>query len=301
MPSIAQIPYAAVARSAASSTQSSRRSAPPRPSASAVRRGRSPRALVSTASMLIFPSTPSSLRRSSVGRVGRLLAGLAEVVLEHLERGGGGGGTAVAAVLDHRADDDRRLVVRPVAAPPRLRLVRPVRVAGELDDLLCTARLARDVDGEVAEDAGGRSDRRVRRLLEPPLHPAERDWVEARRLRRLRAEAPPDDRGLTARAGELHVVGDVRGHELAAVRDQRVEARHLQRRDEDLPLADRHLDRVAGLPRAVDLAELLAAVLLSAPLGRRDQARHLGADVDAGPLAEPEPVRPALQRVAAVG
>src|SRR4051812_20899095 len=147
MPSIAQIPYAAVARSAASSTQSSRRSAPPRPSASAVRRGRSPRALVSTASMLIFPSTPSSLRRSSVGRVGRLLAGLAEVVLEHLERGGGGGGTARAAVLHHRADDDRRLVVRPVAAPPRPRPVRPVRGAGGPGGLLCPAPPSPGVGG----------------------------------------------------------------------------------------------------------------------------------------------------------
>src|SRR4051794_21744803 len=156
MPSIAQIPYAAVARSAASSTQSSRRSAPPRPSASAVRRGRSPRALVSTVSLLVFRAAPAFLRGSSAWRVARLLAGLADVVLEHLERGGGGGGTAVAAVLDHRADDDRRLVVRPVAAPPRLRLGRPVRAARGLGDLLFTAPLAPGVGGGGAEDAGGR-------------------------------------------------------------------------------------------------------------------------------------------------
>src|SRR6476646_10360660 len=118
--------------SAPRSTQSSRRSARRMPIASLSRRGRSPRALVSTASMLI----------SSVRGVGRLQAGLAEVVLEHLERRRCGGGAAVAAVLDQGADDDRRLVERPVAAPPRLRLVRAVRVARELDELLGAPGLA---------------------------------------------------------------------------------------------------------------------------------------------------------------
>src|SRR5205823_10881962 len=123
--------------------------------ASLCRRGRSPRALVSTASMLI--SAPS------IRDVTRLLAALPEEVLEDLQRRGRRGGPAVAAVLDHRADDDRRPVVRPVAAPPRLRLFRPVREAWKLDDLLCAPRLAGDLDGEVPEHAGRGADRRVRR------------------------------------------------------------------------------------------------------------------------------------------
>ena len=53
--------------------------------------------------------------------------------------------------------------------------------------------------------------------------------------------------------------GDVRRHELAAVRDHRVEARHLQRRHLEVALADRELDRVARLPDPVDLAVLRAA------------------------------------------
>mgnify|MGYP003300395571 CR=1 FL=1 len=51
----------------------------------------------------------------------------------------------------------------------------------------------------------------------------------------------------------IDVEQQVWGDELAAVRDHRVEARHLQRRHEQVLLADRELDRVARLPEPVDL------------------------------------------------
>ena len=76
----------------------------------------------------------------------------------------------------------------------------------------------------------------------------------------------------------LDIEEDVRRDELAAVRDQRVEARHLQRRDEQVALADRELNRVSRLPELVDR---VAEVLLP-PLGRRHEAGRLRTDVDAG-------------------
>src|SRR5947208_13506086 len=104
MPSIAQRPYATEASTAASRSRSTRRTTSRALAWSPARRGRRPRARVSTASIL-----------TSVTDVGRGLSGLVEVGLEHLERGGCRRGAAVAAVLDHGADGDRRVVGRPVA------------------------------------------------------------------------------------------------------------------------------------------------------------------------------------------
>src|SRR3954468_8201943 len=98
---------------------------PPRPTTSASRRLRRPRALVSTASIAI-----------SVGGMLGGGGGLLEVLLEDPERRRCCGRPAVAAVLDHGADGDRRLLVRAVAAPPRLRQVLRILVARQRHVLL---------------------------------------------------------------------------------------------------------------------------------------------------------------------
>src|SRR6478609_294913 len=88
----------------------------------------------------------------------------------------------------------------------------------------------------------------------------------------------------------------MRRDELAAVREQGVEARHLERRHEQVSLADRELDRVSRLPELVDRG---LEVMLP-PRDRRHEARRLTADVRARGRAEAEEVGPALQRLAAV-
>ena len=76
----------------------------------------------------------------------------------------------------------------------------------------------------------------------------------------------------------LDVHQHVRRHELAAVREQRVEARHLHRRHGEVALADRELDRVARLPELVDRR----LEVLHAPADRRHEAGRLRAEVGAG-------------------
>src|SRR6266542_6652789 len=96
-----------------------------------------------------------------------------------------------------------------------------------------------------------------------------------------------------AGGGLLDVEEQVRRHELPAVSDQRVEARHLQRRDQQILLADRELDRVTRLPELVERS--LEGLL--APLRGREQTAVLWPHVDAGAAAEAEAARPRLQRV----
>ena len=92
----------------------------------------------------------------------------------------------------------------------------------------------------------------------------------------------------------------MRRHELAAVRDQRVEARHLQGRHGQVALADCELHRVAGLPDPVDVAATRrAAEVHAAPLRRRHEPPGFGGDVDPRVVAEPEPRCPQLQRMPA--
>ena len=103
--------------------------------------------------------------------------------------------------------------------------------------------------GKLAEDAVRRPERRVR----PPSRgrrgrPRSAAGSTPTGLRRVGSEAPLDDGRLPVRCGGLDVRDDVRRDELAAVRDHRVEARHLQRRHLQVLLADRELDRVARLP-----------------------------------------------------
>ena len=88
----------------------------------------------------------------------------------------------------------------------------------------------------------------------------------------------------------------MRRDQLAAVCDQRVEARHLQRRHEQVLLADRELDRVARLPQLVDRRREVRLP----PFGSRQETLGFGADVDAGVLPEAESARPSLQRMAAL-
>src|SRR5439155_22167845 len=110
------------------------------------------------------------------------------------------------------------------AAPPRLVQQQPVRIAGDVHDLLRGSRLARDRDREGAEDAGGGPDRGMRRLVQALLDDRERARIDAARLDdalRVRAEHA---RSRAVRAGILDVEQYVRGDELAAVRDQFGEA-----------------------------------------------------------------------------
>ena len=83
---------------------------------------------------------------------------------------------------------------------------------------------------------------------------SQRRRVDAGRLRRVGRELLQHDRRLPLAPGCLAAANDVRRHELAAVRDHRVEARHLQRRHGHVLLADRELDRVARVPGPVPVA-----------------------------------------------
>ena len=108
--------------------------------------------------------------------------------------------------------------------------------------------------------------------------------------RRLRREGAERDRGGVVRPELLDRRDDVRRDELAAVRDRGVEARHLQRRDGDVLLADRELDQSPGF-QARSIAVLKCCLRQA---GRRDQAGRVAADVEARNGAEAELLRPAL-------
>ena len=108
--------------------------------------------------------------------------------------------------------------------------------------------------------------------VEPVADHLERGGVDADAARRVGREAAQDDRATgRATAGRLDLRHDVRRHELAAVGDHRVEARHLERRHRDVLLADRELDRVARVPGLVPVAREGPL----APGGRRHEARLL--------------------------
>ena len=95
----------------------------------------------------------------------------------------------------------------------------------------------------------------------------------------------------------------MRRHELAAVRHERVETRHLQGRHLDVLLPDRELNRVPGLPQAFDLPRVrigLLRVRLLAPLDRRHEPCLFRPDVEPGRLTEAKGLRPALERLAPV-
>ena len=174
----------------------------------------------------------------------------------------------------------------------------------ELHDLLRRPRLAGDGTGNgrrrTSRAVGG-----VRRVVQPLADHRERRRVDAALLRRRRLEVGTRVGAAFSHRTPRRPRDDVRRDEPAAVRDQRVEARHLERRDGDVLLADRELDRVARLPEPVDPPAArvgLLRVRRLAPLGRRQRAR-----VASGPMstpverAEAEPARPLLERVAALG
>ena len=82
----------------------------------------------------------------------------------------------------------------------------------------------------------------------------------------------------------------MRRDDVAAVREHRVERRHLERGHEQVLLPDRELDRVARVPRAVPVR----LERLPAPVGRGQEPELLAADVEAGGRAEAERARPLL-------
>ena len=84
-----------------------------------------------------------------------------------------------------------------------------------------------------------RCPRGVRRGVHPVTHRRERAGIDAGRARRRGSEAPQHDPRRALGAGLLDVRDEVRRDDLPAVREHRVERRHLQRRDEQVLLADR--------------------------------------------------------------
>ena len=217
-----------------------------------------------------------------------------EVLLEDAERSRRRGRRAVAAVLDHRADDELGVVGGAVAAPPRLILEVPDRIAREIDDLLGGARLARDRDRDTIPKTPDDVPLVEWVAVHSPHAPPAGCRVDTGIARRVGRELLQGDGLLAVRARLLDTRDDVRGHELASVRDHRVEARHLQRRHSDVFLADRELNRVARVPRLVPVA--LERLL---PPGRR---RHDGlprrgfvADIEPGGCPEAELPGPLLQ------
>ena len=93
----------------------------------------------------------------------------------------------------------------------------------------------------------------------------------------------------------------MRRDQLAAIREQCVETSHLERRDEQVLLADRELHRVAGLPQPVDLPGLripLLRVRLAPPLRCGQEAGRLTAHVQPCRLPETERRGPLLERAA---
>src|SRR6185437_11963511 len=284
MPEIAHSPYPTSAAVAASRIQSSRRTIDATATASS-RRFRSPRALVSTASITLR-------RHPNLGWMHL------EVRLEDLEGRGGGCGSAVAAVLDQGADRDRRRVGGRVPAPPGL--IELPGEAGDALELLGRSSLACDGFREGAEDGRRGPAGAVRRLQQPLAHDVEVERVDLDNRRRRGCEAVQDTAGGLPVADLFDIGGDVRLHEPAAVCDQGVEARHLERRHEQVLLPDRELNRVARLPQPVDpplLRVCLRRVGLLAPFRGRQQPRQLAWDVDPRRAAEAKARGPLLERV----
>ena len=186
----------------------------------------------------------------------------------------------------------------PVPAPPRLVLEMADRIAGEVDDLLGGPRLAGD------------RDRVACRRRPTTCRSSSASQPRARRGRPASAAgSTPASRGgsggnccsvtgcCPVRARLLDAGDDVRRHELAAVRDHRVEAGHLQRRHRDVLLPDRELDRVTRVPGLVPVA---LERLLAPGRRRHDRLprRSLVADVEARRRAEAELAGPLLHAAA---
>ena len=131
----------------------------------------------------------------------------------------------------------------------------------------------------------------MRRLVEPFLDNLDRLQRKPDVPGRLPGEAPENDGRLALAGRLLDVLDDMRIDKLAAVGDQRVEPRHLERGHCEVALPNRELDRVAGRP-------LLVPRTLEVPLvprRRRHEARAFRADVDPGLTAETHPARPGLE------
>ena len=214
------------------------------------------------------------------GHVGCLLV---EELLEHLEGRGGRGLPAEAAVLDHGAHDEARRVVRAEPAPPgrvrrrprsrssrrASRPSRSCRRSGSGSGRRRRTRFRATSASRRRARADGRDRGRVEvQLLDGRLVAAEHERALRRAFRR---------------AALLDRRDEMRRDELAAVREERVEARHLQRRGEHVLLADRELDRVTRLPEPVDLPVVGVGLLgerLPLPVDGRQETRGRGADVE---------------------
>ena len=170
-----------------------------------------------------------------------------EELLEHACGHRRGRDAAVAAVVDERHDDQRVAALRRPAGPP---CVGAVRAVGGRH--LGGAGLAVHRRLEVAEDRG--------RGAVPAWVAPYRPGLDLRQERRGQVQVPlrlgvdPAGRDHLGRAAGLQDrLADVRGDDVAAVFERAVGDRLLQRRDEQVALADGHRDVVAGQPDPLDL------------------------------------------------
>src|SRR5919108_2552485 len=177
---------------------------------------------------------------------------------------------ALAAALHQHDHDDFRILHRGEGGEPRV--VLPLVGLGVRDHLR-RAGLARDVEARNARAGAGAVvvDDRPQALAQEGPHGGVQLDVTGHRAR-----VRPHDTALRA----LDALHETRLPQHAAVGDRGHEARDLHRGHEHLPLADRHVDDLAGLERRRPAAP--------AALRRRDEAELLGPEIDAGRLSEAE-------------
>jgi hypothetical protein len=187
----------------------------------------------------------------------------------------------VAAVLDEHDDDEPRVFDRREPREPRVVLELPA-VGARPDhrlapDDLSGPRLAADIQ---ARDPRG--ERGPPRLVDDGPHAVQDDrrpgGIERHPFARLHAVAQ-------RRAGARVLGGEEEmwGRQAAPVDERRQPTRHLERGDEDRPLADRDRDRLARVPARVPLLER--------PLFGRNEPGLLERKIHAGRGAEPERAR----------
>src|SRR6266446_5372243 len=183
---------------------------------------------------------------------------------------------ALTAALDEDDDDDLGVTHGREGREPGVVLAL---LGLGVRDHLRGPRLAGDVDArDLRADAGAFVHHRPQRLAQERPHRG-RELHVAGHLARVAVEH--------AAIRTLDALDETRLPEHAAVGDGRHEAGHLQRRHQDLALADRHVDDVTALPG------------LPAPLGLRDQAELLAPELHARRGSEAEGTRVLRDRRAA--
>ena len=199
---------------------------------------------------------------------------------------GRGRDAAVAAVVDHRDDDERMAVLLGPARPPGVGAVRAVlRHLGG-------ARLAVDGRLEATERRRRRAVAGVRRAVQARLDLGEELGRQVEVALRLGVDVAARARAPVGAGDRLH---EMRGHDLAAVLERAVGDGLLERRHEQVALADRHLDVVSRLPDRVDrrVGAVHEQRIVRLPLPVGNEAADGAREVDRGAIAVAELSDPA--------